>query len=149
MFCTRFLLACLLWLCSHGICIGAQGSASNLVSSTQAQESSAESGWLNLQTLLASPHKNAYLWGTLAFLGILSIGAGLSIQRRRTFQRLGMDTPHFESTEPSIPAFSPQGLQLPADIVALNLDLDLNLDLGSTMPSLNAPEQRPFRELQK
>ena len=54
-----------------------------------------------------------------------------------------MDTPHFESTEPSIAAFSPQGLQLPADIVALNLDL------GSTMPSLNTPEQRPFRELQK
>ena len=142
---SRPFIAFLLWLCSHGISIGAQEPASNLVPSAPVQESRVDSGWLNLQALLASPHKNAYLWGTLAMLGILSIGAGLSIQRRRTSQRLGMDSPHLESTEPPIPAFSHHGLQLPADIVALNLDLDL----GSTMQPMTAPAQRPFGEHQK
>jgi len=142
---SRSFIAFLLWLCSLGISIGAQDPASNSVPSAPLQESRVDSGWLNLQALLASPHKNAYLWGTLAMLGILSIGAGLSIQRRRTSQRLGMDSPHLESTEPPIPAFSHHGLQLPADIVALNLDLDL----GSTMQPMTAPAQRPFGEHQK
>jgi len=148
---TRSFIACLFWLLCLSISANASTLASEAVQPTQlalptqiqARQSDHTPGWLNLQTLLASPHKNSYLWGTLAFLGVLSVGAGLSIQHRRTTQRLGIfqaQAPKSESVTPKIPTHA---LELPPHIVALSLDLD------STTPALNTLAQAPHREHQK
>ena len=83
----------------------------------------AGSGWLNLNRLLESPHKNSYLWAALTLLGVLAVGAGLRIQGRKTSLALSTLTPPSKKTDmPISRTVSP--LELPADIAALNLDLN-------------------------
>jgi hypothetical protein len=81
------------------------------------------SGWLNLNRLIESPHKNSYLWAALTLLGVLAVGAGLRIQGRKTSSALSTLTPPNKKTDiPISGKMSP--LELPADIAALNLDLN-------------------------
>lgn len=84
-------------------------------------------GWLNLHRLLETPHQNAYLWAALALLGILTVWAGLRIQSRKTSPNLSTLMPAAEVPAASNGFERPNKLELPADITAL----DLNLDLGT------------------
>jgi pilus assembly protein FimV len=87
------------------------------------QSVDAGSGWLNLNRLLESPHKNSFLWAALTLLGVLAVGAGLRIQGRKTSLALSTLTPPSKKTDmPISRTVSP--LELPADIAALNLDLN-------------------------
>jgi hypothetical protein len=76
---------------------------------------------------LETPHQNAYLWAALALLGILAVWAGLRIQSRKTSPSLSTLMPAAEVTAASNGFERPNKLELPADITAL----DLNLDLGT------------------
>ena len=95
---------------------------------------SAESGTgiLNLNRLLEAPHKNAYLWAAITLLGVLAVWAGLQIQSRKTSIALSTLIPSEDiRTSASI---SPQSnTALPANIRALNLNLDLNPQARNTL----------------
>jgi hypothetical protein len=95
---------------------------------------SAESGtgMLNLNRLLEAPHKNAYLWAAITLLGVLAVWAGLQIQSRKTSIALSTLIPSEDiRTSTSI---SPQSnTALPANIRALNLNLDLNPQARNTL----------------
>ena len=80
-------------------------------------------GWLNLIQLLNSPHKSSYLWAALTLLGILSVGAGLRIQGRKTSLALSTLAPPASQPKENVSAPPVRPLELPADIAALNLDL--------------------------
>ena len=80
-------------------------------------------GWLNLIQLLNSPHKSSYLWAALTLLGILSVGAGLRIQGRKTSLALSTLAPPASQPKENVSAPPMRPLELPADIAALNLDL--------------------------
>jgi len=81
-------------------------------------------GWLNLNQLLESPHRNSYLWATLTLLGILTLVAGLKIQGRKTAFTLSALPPNSDMAKLQIASSPLQQLELPADIAALSLDLD-------------------------
>jgi pilus assembly protein FimV len=83
----------------------------------------AGTGWLNLNKLLGSPHQSSYLWAALTLLGILTVGAGLRIQGRKTSLALSTLTPPSKKAERHSPAAKASALELPSDIAALNLDL--------------------------
>jgi pilus assembly protein FimV len=83
----------------------------------------AGSGWLNLNSLVESPHQSSYLWAALTLLGILTMGAGLRIQGRKTSLALSTLTPPSKKAERHSPAAKASALELPSDIAALNLDL--------------------------
>ena len=83
----------------------------------------AGSGWLNINHLLESPHKSSYLWAALTLLGILTVGAGLRIQSRKTSLALSTLTPPNQKPESSRFLKPTSPLELPPDIAALNLDL--------------------------
>ena len=83
----------------------------------------AGSGWLNLNSLVESPHQSSYLWAALTLLGILTVGAGLRIQGRKTSLALSTLTPPSKKAERHSPAAKASALELPSDIAALNLDL--------------------------
>ena len=82
------------------------------------------SGWLNLNRLLDSPHKNSYLWGALTLLGILAVGAGLRIQTRKSASSLSTLTPPKHKVAVNSAVEMALQTELPAEIVALNLDLN-------------------------
>jgi pilus assembly protein FimV len=86
-------------------------------------ESEFGTGWLNLNQLLNSPHKSSYLWAALTLLGILSVGAGLRIQGRKTSLALSTLTPPASKPKETVSSAPVCSLELPADIAALNLDL--------------------------
>jgi pilus assembly protein FimV len=90
-------------------------------------------GLLNLNRLLEAPHKNSYLWAALTLLGVLAVWAGLRIQSRKTSNTLStlMPPPDIGKTSSIAPAKTK--LELPPDITAL----DLNLDLNSHPPQLS------------
>ena len=96
---------------------------------------SAESGtgMLNLNRLLEAPHKNAYLWAAMTLLGVLAVWAGLQIQSRKTSNALSTLIPS-EDTRKSA-SIAPQSTKtaLPANIRALNLNLDLNPQARNTL----------------
>ena len=96
---------------------------------------SAESGtgMLNLNRLLQAPHKNAYLWAAMTLLGVLAVWAGLQIQSRKTSNALSTLIPS-EDTRKSA-SIAPQSTKtaLPANIRALNLNLDLNPQARNTL----------------
>jgi hypothetical protein len=87
---------------------------------------------LNLNRLLEAPHKNAYLWAAITLLGVLAVWAGLQIQSRKTSIALSTLIPSEDiRTSTSI---SPQSnTALPANIRALNLNLDLNPQARNTL----------------
>jgi len=81
-------------------------------------------GWLNLNQLLESPHRNSYLWAALTLLGILTLVAGLKIQGRKTALTISALPPSSYISKVQIASSPLQHLELPADIAALSLDLD-------------------------
>ncbi len=83
-------------------------------------------GWLNLSRLLDTPHQNAYFWAALALLGVLVVLAGLRIQSRKSSPALSTLMPAAEATKPSSGFDRQTQLELPADIAALDLNLDAN-----------------------
>jgi pilus assembly protein FimV len=97
--------------------------ASAMVSGEKASLSDAGSGWLNLNRLLASTHKNSYLWAALTLLGVLAVWAGLRSQSRKNSQTLSTLTPAPSGKIQSTGFDTPSQRALPADITALNLDL--------------------------
>ncbi len=96
----------------------------------------AGSGWLNLNRLLESPHQSSFLWGALALLGILLLGAGLRIQTRKSSSTLSTLTPAARQPETQVVKGSASPLELPPEIAALNLDLNpQNNPLGGSFQS--------------
>lgn len=96
----------------------------------------AGSGWLNLNRLLESPHQSSYLWGALALLGILLLGAGLRIQTRKSSSTLSTLTPAARQPQTQVVKGSASPLELPPEIAALNLDLNpQNNNLGDSFQS--------------
>ncbi len=96
----------------------------------------AGSGWLNLNRLLESPHQSSYIWGALALLGILLVGAGLRIQTRKSSSTLSTLTPAARQAEAPVVKGSASPLELPPEIAALNLDLNpQNNTLGGSFQS--------------
>jgi pilus assembly protein FimV len=96
----------------------------------------AGSGWLNLNRLLDSPHQSSFLWGALALLGILLLGAGLRIQTRKSSSTLSTLTPAARQPETQVVKGSASPLELPPEIAALNLDLNpQNNPLGGSFQS--------------
>ena len=96
---------------------------------------SAESGigMLNLNRLLEAPHKNAYLWAAMTLLGVLAVWAGLQIQSRKTSNALSTLTSSDDLRKSA--SIAPQSTKtaLPANIRALNLNLDLNPQARNTL----------------
>lgn len=109
-----------------------------------ATANSASQGWLNLDRLLEASHKNAYLWAALSLLGILAVWAGIKIHGRQSSQSLStlmsaadLNQAH-ASQDPSIK------LELPADITALDLNLNpQSKPLSGHSQSSSTPETRP------
>ena len=96
----------------------------------------AGSGWLNLNRLLDSPHQSSFLWGALALLGILLLGAGLRIQTRKSSSTLSTLKPAARQPETQLVKGSASPLELPPEIAALNLDLNpQNNPLGGSFQS--------------
>ncbi len=93
---------------------------------TQSKSAESGSGMLNLNRLLDAPYKSAYLWAALTLLGVLAVWAGLRIQSRNTSSTLSTLRPS-ENRGPSA-GTSPQSakLAMPANIAAIDLNLDLN-----------------------
>ena len=81
-------------------------------------------GWLNLNLLLESPHRNSYLWAALTLLGILTLVAGLRILGRKTALTLSALPPTSYLSKAQVPSSPLQHLGLPADIAALSLELN-------------------------
>jgi FimV-like protein len=100
---------------------------------TQSAESGA--GILNLNRLLEAPHKNAYLWAALTLLGVLAVWAGLRIQSRRSSHTLSTLISSEEIGKSAGIASQSAKLEMPANIAALDLNLDLppqaNTNFGS------------------
>ena len=92
-------------------------------------------GMLNLNSLLEAPHKNAYLWAALTLLGVLAVWAGLRIQSQKTSHTLSTLMSSDEIGKSAGIATQSDKLEMPANIAALDLNLDLtpqaNNNLGS------------------
>jgi pilus assembly protein FimV len=100
---------------------------------TKSAESGA--GILNLNRLLEAPHKNVYLWAALTLLGVLAVWAGLRIQSRKSSHTLSTLMSSEEIGKSAGVATQSAKLEMPANIAALDLSLDLtpqaNTNLGS------------------
>jgi pilus assembly protein FimV len=106
---------------------------------THSDSSNGAMGWLNLNRLLAAPHQNAYLWAALALLGVLAVWAGLRIQARKSLPTLSTLVSPSEPDLPISVAGRNSQLELPADITALDLNLDLNPQANKSASHLRTP----------
>ena len=106
---------------------------------TQSKSAESGSGMLNLNRLLEAPYKSAYLWAALTLLGVLAVWAGLRIQSRNTSNTLSTLRPA-ENRGPSA-GTSPQSakLAMPANIAAIDLNLDLNPQARNNSGSFKSP----------
>ena len=106
---------------------------------TQSKSAESGSGMLNLNRLLDAPYKSAYLWAALTLLGVLAVWAGLRIQSRNTSNTLSTLRPS-ENRGPSA-GTSPQSakLAMPANIAAIDLNLDLNPQTRNNSGSFKSP----------
>ena len=106
---------------------------------TQSKSAESGSGMLNLNRLLDAPYKSAYLWAALTLLGVLAVWAGLRIQSRNTSNTLSTLRPS-ENRGPSA-GTSPQSakLAMPANIAAIDLNLDLNPQARNNSGSFKSP----------
>ena len=106
---------------------------------TQSKSAESGSGMLNLNRLLEAPYKSAYLWAALTLLGVLAVWAGLRIQSRNTSSTLSTLRPT-ENRGPSV-GTSPQSakLAMPANIAAIDLNLDSNPQARNTSGSFKSP----------
>ena len=105
----------------------------------QSKSAESGSGMLNLNRLLDAPYKSAYLWAALTLLGVLAVWAGLRIQSRNTSSTLSTLRPS-ENRGPSA-GTSPQSakLAMPANIAAIDLNLDLNPQTRNNSGSFKSP----------
>jgi hypothetical protein len=108
---------------------------------TQSKTAESDSGILNLNQLLETPYKTAYLWAALTLLGVLAVWAGLRIQIRTTSNTLS--TLMRSENTGKLAGTAPQSVKLamPAHIAALdlNLNLDLNPQTRKTSGGLKSP----------
>jgi pilus assembly protein FimV len=106
---------------------------------TQSKSAESGNGMLNLNRLLDAPYKSAYLWAALTLLGVLAVWAGLRIQSRNTSNTLSTLRPA-ENRGPSA-GTSPQSakLAMPANIAAIDLNLDLNPQARNNSGSFKSP----------
>jgi pilus assembly protein FimV len=106
---------------------------------TQSKSAESGSGMLNLNRLLDAPYKSAYLWAALTLLGVLAVWAGLRIQSRITSSTLSTLRPS-ENRGPSA-GTSPQSakLAMPANIAAIDLNLDLNTHTRNNSGGFKSP----------
>jgi hypothetical protein len=106
---------------------------------TQSKSAESGSGMLNLNRLLDAPYKSAYLWAALTLLGVLAVWAGLRIQSRNTSSTLSTLRP---SENRGLSAGTlPQSakLAMPANIAAIDLNLDLNPQTRNTSGGFKSP----------
>ena len=96
-------------------------------------------GMLNLNSLLEAPHKNAYLWAALTLLGVLAVWAGLRIQSRKTSHTLSTLMPSEEIGKSAGIATQSDKLEMPANIAALDLNLDLAPQANNKLSSVRSP----------
>ena len=101
--------------------------------------SDADIGWLNLNRLLDAPHQNAYLWAALTLLGVLLVWAGLRIQGRRASPTLSTLMPSADMSTPSTGIAPNLKLELPADITALDLNLNTSAQSGKVSGQFRSP----------
>ena len=106
---------------------------------SQSKSAESGSGMLNLNRLLEAPYKSAYLWAALTLLGVLAVWAGLRIQSRNTSNTLSTLRPA-ENRGPSA-GTSPQSakLAMPANIAAIDLNLDLNPQTRNNSGGFKSP----------
>jgi hypothetical protein len=106
---------------------------------TRTKSAESGAGILNLNRLLEAPHKNAYLWAALTLLGVLAVWAGLRIQSRKSSHTLSTLMSSEEIGKSAGIATQSAKLEMPANIAALDLNLDLtpqaNNKLGSVRSS--------------
>ena len=96
-------------------------------------------GMLNLNSLLEAPHKNAYLWAALTLLGVLAVWAGLRIQSRKTSHTLSTLIPSEEIGKSAGMATHSAKLEMPSNIAALDLNLDLAPQANNKLSSVRSP----------
>jgi len=96
-------------------------------------------GLLNLNSLLEAPHKNAYLWAALTLLGVLAVWAGLRIQSRKTSHTLSTLMPSEEIGKSAGMATHSAKLEMPSNIAALDLNLDLAPQANNKLSSVRSP----------
>ncbi|NBY68756.1 MAG: hypothetical protein EBQ58_08010, partial [Betaproteobacteria bacterium] len=106
---------------------------------TQSQSADSGSGMLNLNRLLEAPYKSAYLWAALTLLGVLAVWAGLRIQSRKTSNTLSTLRPSENRGKSA--GTSPQSakLEMPANIAAIDLNLELNPQTRNTSAGFKSP----------
>ena len=96
-------------------------------------------GMLNLNNLLEAPHKNAYLWAALTLLGVLAVWAGLRIQSQKTSHTLSTLMPSVEIGKSAGIATHSAKLEMPSNIAALDLNLDLAPQANNKLSSVRSP----------
>ena len=96
-------------------------------------------GLLNLDGLLEAPHRNAYLWAALSLLGVLAVWAGLRIQSRKTSHTLSTLIPSEEIGKSAGMATHSAKLEMPSNIAALDLNLDLAPQANNKLSSVRSP----------
>ena len=96
-------------------------------------------GLLNLDGLLEAPHRNAYLWAALSLLGVLAVWAGLRIQSRKTSHTLSTLMPSEEIGKSAGMATQSTKLEMPSNIAALDLNLDIAPQANNKLSSIRSP----------
>ena len=96
-------------------------------------------GLLNLDGLLKAPHRNAYLWAALSLLGVLAVWAGLRIQSRKTSHTLSTLMPSEEIGKSAGMATQSAKLEMPSNIAALDLNLDIAPQANNKLSSVRSP----------
>jgi pilus assembly protein FimV len=106
---------------------------------TQTKSAESGSGMLNVNRLLDAPHKTAYLWAALTLLGVLAVWAGLRIQSRNTSNTLSTLRP--SENRGKVAGTAPQSakLAMPANIAAIDLNLDVNPQTRNTSGGFKSP----------
>ena len=101
-------------------------------------QADAGTGWLNLNRLLDTSDQTSYLWAAFTLLGVLAVWAGLQIQSRKSLKALSTLAPAANSDTSELAFNQNNSMKLPAYIVALDLNLDLNPQAAKTSASFRA-----------
>lgn len=132
---------CLLSFVSLNISAQAQTLAGIEVQSNKGAslQADAGTGWLNLNRLLDTSDQTSYLWAAFTLLGVLAVWAGLQIQSRKSLKALSTLAPAANSDTSELAFNQNNSMKLPAYIVALDLNLDLNPQAAKTSASFRSP----------
>ncbi len=101
-------------------------------------QADAGTGWLNLNRLLDTSDQTSYLWAAFTLLGVLAVWAGLQIQSRKSLKALSTLAPAANSDTSELAFNQNNSMKLPAYIVALDLNLDLNPQAAKTSASFRS-----------